>query len=282
MIFTTYSSAAVFADEVSDLLMRHEIQNNLLFLNIRGGIARDDTSGIFMATVKDNNGHILLTAIGTSPNPTLLYETDNTPNDDALEFFTASLVKNNINIDLMMSETELAERFCASYGKLAGKSSNKVESLILYTLESVNRVDLSAGDFRKAAETDMYYLPYWLADFIPACHLGAYDLNIGTFNAKRFISEGNAYVLEDEIPVTTAAYVRQTSSCGFIGYVYTPPQYRGRGYCTACVSRLSQWILDSGKIYCALYADRANPYSNKAYQKLGYKEFFYYDKYALK
>jgi predicted GNAT family acetyltransferase len=281
MIFTTYSSTATFADEVTDILMRHEIQNNLLFLNIRGGIARDDTSGIFMATVKDDNGHILLTAIGTSPNPTLLYETDNMPNDDALELFTASLVESKINIDLIMSETELAKRFCESYSKLSGKSSNKIESLVLYIMESVNCTDLPAGNFRKAAEIDMHYLPYWLADFIPACHLGAYDLNIGTSNAKRFIGEGNAYVLEDGIPVTTAAYVRQTSCCGFIGYVYTPPQYRGRGYCTACVSHLSQSILDSGKKYCALYADRANPYSNKVYQKLGYKDYFYYDKYAL-
>lgn len=281
MIFTQYTAAAEFAEEVTEILKKHEIQNNLFFVNIRGGLASADTSNMLMATVKDDAGVVLLTALRTRPYPTLLYETDNQPNDEALEFLTASLVKNSIDIDPVMTETELAKRFCASYGILTGKSFKKDGSSVLYILESVNHLSLPAGNFRQANETDMFYLPYWLADFVPACHLGAYDLNDGIANAKRFIGEGNAYVWEDAVPVTAAVYVRQTSNCGYIGRVYTPPHYRGRRYATACVSYLSQLILDGGMKYCALYADCANPYSNKVYQKIGYKEFFHYDQYTL-
>lgn len=281
MIFTQYTTAAEFAEEVTDILMKHEIQNNLFFLNIRGGLARADNSNMLMATVKDDAGSILLTAVCPKPYPTLLFETDNMPNNDALECLTASLVSNSIDIDAIMTETTLARRFCTSYGKRTSKSFKKDGGHILYVLESVSSLPLPAGRFRQADENDMFYLPYWLADFVPACHLGAYNLDDGTANAKRFIGEGDACIWEDGIPVTLAAYVRQTSNCGYIGRVYTPPHYRGRGYATACVSHLSQRILDSGKMYCALYADSDNPLSNKVYRKIGYKEFFRYDQYAL-
>ena len=40
---------------------------------------------------------------------------------------------------------------------------------------------------------------------------------------------------------------------------------------TACVSALSQRLLDTGHAFCALFADLANPASNSIYQKIGYR-----------
>jgi predicted GNAT family acetyltransferase len=56
-----------------------------------------------------------------------------------------------------------------------------------------------------------------------------------------------------------------------VGGVYTPPELRGKGYATSCVAELSRNILQSGKKFCVLTTDLANPTSNSIYIKIGYK-----------
>ncbi len=56
-----------------------------------------------------------------------------------------------------------------------------------------------------------------------------------------------------------------------IGPVYTPPADRGQGYASALVAAVSQAQLDAGRRFCFLYADLANPTSNKIYQAIGYR-----------
>jgi hypothetical protein len=55
-----------------------------------------------------------------------------------------------------------------------------------------------------------------------------------------------------------------------ISLVYTPPEFRGKGYASALVAALSQAMLDSGKGFCYLFTDQSNPVSNRIYQRIGY------------
>lgn len=68
-----------------------------------------------------------------------------------------------------------------------------------------------------------------------------------------------------------AGVVAHTPHGARIGYVYTPPEWRGRGYASACVAGLSQRVLDSGRRFCFLYTDLSNPTSNALYQRIGYE-----------
>jgi predicted GNAT family acetyltransferase len=56
-----------------------------------------------------------------------------------------------------------------------------------------------------------------------------------------------------------------------INAVYTPPEFRRRGYASACVAEVSQRMLDSGRKFCFLFTDLANPTSNKIYKAIGYR-----------
>ncbi len=56
-----------------------------------------------------------------------------------------------------------------------------------------------------------------------------------------------------------------------ISGVYTPPEWRGHGYASACVAHLSQRMLDDGRSFCFLFADLDNPTSNDIYQQIGYR-----------
>ncbi|PKM63272.1 MAG: hypothetical protein CVU97_01235 [Firmicutes bacterium HGW-Firmicutes-21] len=282
MIFTLYNTAKVFADEVTDVLNKHEIQNNLLLKNINIALAAGGINSDFiMATVKDDDGKILLTAIRCMPHPMVMYETDNIRNDTVLEFFTDSLIENGKQVDFIFTEKALAKSFCDIYGRKINKSFENNECLVLYILEKVNKLTLPNGNFRNATSTDMHFLPYWVADFVPACNLGGYDINFGIKTAQNLINGGQLYIWEDNMPVSVAASVRQVTDCIFIGQVYTPPHLRGKSYSTACVASLSQKLINEGWKYCALYADCANEYSNKVYRSIGYKESFYYDQYRM-
>ena len=273
MKFTVYTSAADFNKDVLEVLNRHEIQNNIIYKNIG-----DDK---LMATVKDDDENVILTVTRTTPHPMVMYETDNIRNDEAVAFFARSLVERDIDVDFIMTEKELAKSFCEHYGKLTGKDYYNNESLVLYVLEKLNDIAPVCGELRQANADDMFYLPYWLADFVPACNLGEYNLTGAIEGANKNIEKGNSFVWVDKYPVSLATNTRNTSDCAVISQVYTPPNLRGKGYSTACVWNLSKNLLDDGFKYCALYADCANPASNKVYQKIGYKEMFWYDQYKL-
>lgn len=55
-----------------------------------------------------------------------------------------------------------------------------------------------------------------------------------------------------------------------MGPVYTPPEFRGRGFGGAVTAVVTQAALDSGAEGVVLFTDLANPTSNTLYQRLGY------------
>ncbi|PWR08987.1 hypothetical protein DKT68_13425 [Micromonospora acroterricola] len=55
-----------------------------------------------------------------------------------------------------------------------------------------------------------------------------------------------------------------------LGPVYTPPAQRGRGWASNAVAEVSRRIQAEGARVC-LFADQANPTSNKIYAALGYR-----------
>jgi predicted GNAT family acetyltransferase len=72
-------------------------------------------------------------------------------------------------------------------------------------------------------------------------------------------------------PVSSARRTADVGGIVRVGFVYTPPHLRRRGYASACVAAASEAILRGGAVACMLYADLANPTSNAIYQRLGYR-----------
>jgi hypothetical protein len=89
--------------------------------------------------------------------------------------------------------------------------------------------------------------------------------------AEERVSSGSVLLWEDKIPTSMAVRVGETLHGARVGGVYTPPELRGRGYASSCVAVLSQRVLDSGRLFCFLYTDLANPTSNAIYLRIGYR-----------
>ena len=68
-----------------------------------------------------------------------------------------------------------------------------------------------------------------------------------------------------------AAWNRPTRRGVAVNQVYTPPQWRRRGYAINAVAQLSSLLLARGRGFCCLFTDKANPTSNSIYQQIGYR-----------
>lgn len=278
MQYTRYQDVKAFYNDVYDILLQHEAQNNLPLGNIILGNQGGEPTGWrnpenwFMAVVKDESGHVILSAIMTPPYNITMYETDNIPNDDALHCLCDNIISENIEIPGVTSENTLAERFAKIYAKKKNMDYRTRKNLRIYVLNEVNKSIPLIGKIRKAEEKDMYFLPYWHYSFSEDCSLEFSSFEDSVLNVERGIRKGMLYVLEDgRMPVSFASALRESVKGRTVGMVYTPSHFRKKGYASSSVAQVSQIVLDMGYEYVSLFTDLSNPISNSIYQKIGYK-----------
>jgi predicted GNAT family acetyltransferase len=87
---------------------------------------------------------------------------------------------------------------------------------------------------------------------------------------ERSMREKRLYVWDDKGLRSIATWNAPTTHGVRITLVYTPPEFRGKGYASACVAALSHAMLNSGRKICYLFTDLSNPVSNHVYQRIGY------------
>ena len=88
---------------------------------------------------------------------------------------------------------------------------------------------------------------------------------------KHHLNQNNLYFWQDRTPVSMVCGRVSTPNSSRIGPLYTPPEYRRKGYATSCVAALSQTLLERGCRFCFLLTDVANPTSNHIYRIIGYQ-----------
>jgi RimJ/RimL family protein N-acetyltransferase len=87
------------------------------------------------------------------------------------------------------------------------------------------------------------------------------------------LSHGGLHVWEapDGEPVSFAGISRQIAGMMRIAPVYTPPEQRGRGYGAALTAAVGHAARAAGAKEILLFADLANPTSNRIYQRVGFE-----------
>ncbi|HOP12046.1 MAG TPA: GNAT family N-acetyltransferase [Oscillospiraceae bacterium] len=274
MKFQRYDSTQAFGADALEILLRHEVQNNLpigFIKNERGY----DTANWLMATVKDGSGSVVLTAACTPPFNIIMYETDNKPNDAAVKCFSDALKEIGFALPGVLAEQGLAYRFAETYAGKGAYLSN--HSMYVMRLDKVNPIQKAPGFCRELTEDDLFFVPYWERAFGQECGVEYYDIPAHVAGIKKRLGKHNHYFWVDTVPVAQASSGRSTENGAVINYVYTPPHYRGKGYASSVVAELSQMQLDRGKKFCCLFADAHNPISCGIYHKLGYVDRCIFD-----
>ncbi|HUY75444.1 MAG TPA: GNAT family N-acetyltransferase, partial [Ktedonobacterales bacterium] len=176
----------------------------------------------------------------------------------------------------------LAPIFAWHWQAVSGQTYQVSVEERIYKLTAVLPVTGVAGVFRRATQDDRTLLIDWMQAFADEELLGE------PHDAERVVDNILAspdraiYLWEDAgRPVSLAAYGSPTPNGIRVGPVYTPPEARGHGYASACVAALSQLLLDSGRRFCFLFTDLANPTSNHIYQAIGYEPVADVDMYTF-
>jgi GNAT superfamily N-acetyltransferase len=280
MQFERYTDIHRFYDDTYDLLLSAEAENLIMEGNILRGHAIGDTyawhdpATWFMATVREGED-ILIVALMTPPYELTLFEV--VPNDDALACLVRGIRSAGVSLPGVMCESSLALRFARAYERVVRVEWSIAVRQRIYELTEVSSEVPIVGSLRPVEEPDMCYVPYWAEAFcvdsgLPSVGSWGSDGLVGADLEpyQLLVTSGLHILVDQDTPVSMARLTRTIRTVAGVGYVYTPPYYRGHGYASSCVAQLSRLILETGFTRCVLYTDLANPISNSIYQKIGY------------
>lgn len=222
----------------------------------------------FLATIADKKD-LQLIALMTPPYK-LQIASLSIESTKAIELLASNLNKGDWNVPAVIAEKETAKCFESEWKILTDCKSEHGMRQRIYQLYTVAHHNYPSGCFRKATEDDLSYATSWSNSFHDDC-FGSSISKECTEITRSMIENGDLYLWEDPIPVSMAGFARPTENGISVNYVYTPPEFRKKGYASALVASLSKLALENGKEFCTLYTDLNNSTSNSIYQKIGYE-----------
>jgi predicted GNAT family acetyltransferase len=254
---------AEFAAIATPLLMCNEAEN-CFWLGLLS--APDELARALMCIVRDDDGACV--AVSTmSPGRQLVVTRAPA---DAVVALARHLHDQHIPLPGIGGVRESAETFAREWVRLTHAPARIHVQTILHQLTKVIPPRPTSGGMRRAEMRDIDLVAGWITDF--RAEIGEGHLGGGREVAQRRIPTGNIFLWEDNGKIVAMAGTTGPTPNGIrVNLVYTPPAFRGRGYASNLVAKLSQHLLDGGRKFCFLYTDLTNPTSNKIYRQLGYE-----------
>lgn len=283
MEVTFHSDIEPFCKLCFPFLLKNEAENNLLFgiLNaLKIDLHRYSEIPPILISIS-NNDVLELVSIRTPPfNQVISFTQDLT----TIDFLVEELANKRTAIPGILGFKEGALKFVQQWTNKTNQTYYLDMQERIYQLKEVNPTTLGSHLFEPAIKSEAELVFEWTKAFIQeALTENSPDEKSNLQkNIENAIERKMTYFLKvnDEI-VSMAKKAGTTPNGQTINAVYTPPEYRRKGYGTEVVAKLSKKILDEGKKYCFLFTDLANPTSNKIYQKIGYQPIIDIDVYKF-
>lgn len=273
MEFLRYHDPAAFYARTEPFLVGDEACNNLL-LGIGAGLARHPERfehPPYMATVEEH-GEVVAVALRTPPHGLIL---SRVAARDTLPLLAERVREEYTTLPGVLAPAEIVEDFARAWRWVSGQPYRKGLAERIYRLEQVRPVSGVPGELRCATPADRGFLREWYVAFhaeaVGPVEFGDLERIERSLDDRLSAEPGGLCVWYDGRSVSMAGASGPTPSGIRIGPVYTPPEFRGRGYASACVAGLSDLMLRSGRRACFLFTDLSNPTSNKIYRAIGYE-----------
>ncbi len=165
---------------------------------------------------------------------------------------------------------DTARAVASTWQRLAGDMATVHMVEILHQLEALLEPPPPSGSWRRAQASDVDLVMGWFVAF--ADESGVVHVPDRGRLVTHVIDAGRCFIWEDDgAAVSLVCHNVPVAGVVRIGPVYTPPQFRMRGYgrrLTYCVTRVA---LAQGATTTVLYTDAANPTSNSIYRQIGYR-----------
>ena len=261
-----YPDAASFAACAEPWLLRREAEHNLLLGLLPKLISGDHAfqRPIYLVSI-DIDGEIAGCAFRTPPFKLGLTRMPR----PAIELVAEHVAGVYASLPAVLGPEDEATRFAELWGRRTGCPVRIGARQRIHVLTRVTHPSrMPSGTLRLAGAADAPLLVDWLGAFAAET---ASDVGDPHRRVEELLHDRAVHLWMDDEPRSVAAASARTPNGVRVGYVYTPPSHRGRGYATAAVAALSDQLMRAGRRSCFLYTDLANPTSNAIYARIGYQ-----------
>jgi RimJ/RimL family protein N-acetyltransferase len=160
-----------------------------------------------------------------------------------------------------------------------GGSTRTVRRMAVHQLGEVRDPPrLAPGSLRRPAADERGLMIEWMQEF-------ARDAEVVGARTESMVdgrmTDGLLHVWDHNGPVSLVGLNHAVAGVVRIGPVFTPREYRRRGYAGTAVAAASRMAVAGGARTCILSTDLANPTSNKVYAEVGYARVVDWEELAL-
>jgi GNAT superfamily N-acetyltransferase len=268
--YTYFDKPGEFRPAILSFLQRHEAEN-CLFLGVLDTLIDEPNRYpvAFLGLVRDSERQVVGGSWMTPPFPLGLTAMP----DAAIDLVVEQASRFDPSPTSVIGPLETADKFCERWVKERPVRVNFTMRQGIYQLRAVVAQPAARGAMRVATDVDRSLLENWNRAFAIDCRLPEREVHSAEAAAERAVQRGNRWLWEDAGQIVSMAGYDGATPAGIrIGWVYTPPEYRGRGYASTLVAVLSQKLLDEGREFCFLFTDLSNPTSNGIYRRIGYEQ----------
>ena len=263
-----FETVGEYLVRVGTFLSEREAEHNLILgICTHLEVARELFEGPPDLIVAIGGFRVVATAVRTPPFNIVLSEVDDPAALEALaEAFTTGEVAG------LTGPADHAATFSELWSERTGRGHRLTMNERIHRLTAVVRPAQVRGVLRAAMRTDRDVLAAWLRAFESEAFGKEVPADAPSTVDRWLSGRGRTmYVWDDGGPVSMCGVGGTTPHGSRIGPVYTPRELRNQGYVTAAVAGVSQAQLDTGRRYCFLFTDLANPTSNHIYASVGYE-----------
>lgn len=272
-----FSHIQAFYNQAKDYLLSHEAENCLPLRICRNLLRDPDRYGnqVYLAIVKA--AKVIAIAIRTPPHPLILSRVENL---EALSLMAEDVYAFCREMPGCSGLATEAEAFAQIWQTVTGQRYTLPARRCIYQLHQVQPVPSAKGHLRVATDADRDLIFQWVEAFSLEA-LGTLEGNWQQITDLN-LSRGKFYLWQTEVPVTLVGGMGEAYTPGWIAPVYTPPEYRRRGYATSSVAAVSQQLLERGCYCCFLFTDLKNPTANHIYRTIGYQHICEWHEYEFR
>lgn len=255
-------------------LVADEARNNLI-IGIARTVARSpDVYPDHGMYVVERSGAPVAASLVTAPYNMILADSTDV---DAAGLLADLVFERGIGIPGVTGNRPTVDAFVATWEARSGTVAEVSMRQGVFSLETVTDMGRGSGAPRTGTRKDLDLIVEWQLEFAAeALPDEEHDPERMTEMVERRLTVDGpgGYWLwtADGRVVSLSGHSGPTGFGIRIGPVYTPPQFRGRGYATSVVAHQAKALIGSGYRFCFLYTDLANPTSNEIYQRIGYRQ----------
>lgn len=266
--------ANAFLQRAGPFLVAREARHNLL-LGLTTMLTRHpkrERAAPYAAVVERGDA-VVAAALRTPPHNVILSEAEEMA---AIDLVAEDARRLYPTLPGVLGPAEASRRFGDVWHASTGQPHALAVAERIYELTEVIPVSGVPGEPRRATDADRPWLEDWFQAFFVEAIPGPSEearraAERGVDARLSSGSDAGLWYWFDGRPVALAGYSGPTPTGIRVAPVYTPPEYRRRGYASALTAALSQALLDAGRRACFLFTDLANPTSNRIYQAVGYR-----------